>query len=129
MQHVIDKYRAKNNKPLYTCFVDLSKAFDTINRDKLWQRLDEMGIRGKMLIALKAYYANVKECVKTHEGLTESFESGLGVKQGCPLSPTLFGLYIDSLENFICSNTDSTVKVGTCKVPLLLYADDIVFFV
>ena len=128
MQHVIDKYRAKSNKPLYTCFVDLSKAFDTVNRDKLWRRLDEMGIRGTMLTALKAYYANVKECVKTHEGLTESFESGLGVKQGCPLSPTLFGLYIDALENFMCSNTDSTVEVGTLKVPLLLYADDIVFF-
>jgi hypothetical protein len=128
MQHVIDTYRAQKNKPLYTCFVDLSKAFDTINRDKLWQRLEEMGIRGKMLIALKAYYANVKECVKTHEGLTENFESELGVKQGCPLSPTLFGLYIDALENFIISNTDSTVKVGTSRVPLLLYADDIVFF-
>jgi hypothetical protein len=130
LQHIIDKYRTKKFKPLYTCFVDLSKAFDTISRPKLWQRLHEMGIRGQMLSALQAYYSNVRECVKSNEGLTDCFDSCLGVKQGCPLSPTLFGLYVDALENFICSNMEheGTVELGGCKVPLLLYADDIVFF-
>jgi hypothetical protein len=130
LQHMIDRYRIKH-KPLYTCFVDLSKAFDTVSRPKLWQRLTEMGIGGRMLLALQSYYADVRECVKTTEGLTDSFPSSIGVKQGCPLSPTLFGLYIDAVEDFICKNMAGN---GTAelmfgqKVPLLLYADDIVFF-
>lgn len=127
LQHVIDKYRAVH-KPLYTCFVDLTKAFDTVNRTKLWQRLHQLGVQGRMLAAIQAYYADVRECVKTSEGLTESFPSGLGVKQGCPLSPTLFGMYIDAVEDFILVNVNNggTVKIGGWSVPLLLYADDIV---
>jgi hypothetical protein len=125
LQHVIDKYR-KNN--LFTCFVDLSKAFDTISRPKLWERLDEMGIRGRMLTALQAYYSEVKECVKTSQGFSDVFESNLGVKQGCPLSPTLFGLYIDALEDYMCDRfPNSVVMIGCLRVPMLLYADDIVF--
>ena len=129
LQHFIDKYRT--NTSLYTCFVDLSKAFDTISRPKLWQRLHELGIGGNMLVALKAYYADVRECVKTDQGLTEPFQSEIGVKQGCPLSPTLFGFYIDAVEDFICKNIPDGGKVkldhDLGKIPLLLYADDIVF--
>ena len=129
LQHFIDKYRT--NTSLYTCFVDLSKAFDTISRPKLWQRLYELGIRGNMLLALKAYYADVRECVKTDQGLTESFQSEIGVKQGCPLSPTLLGFYIDAVEDFICQNLPDGGKVQLDhelgKIPILLYADDIVF--
>ena len=82
-----------------------------------------------MLAALQAYYSDVRECVKTADGLTDDFPSGVGVKQGCPLSPTLFGLYIDAVEDFICANVTNggTVKLHGTPVPLLLYADDIVF--
>ena len=65
---------------LYSCFVDLSIAFDTINRPKLWQRLSDMGIRGCMLAALQAYYSDVRECVKTTDGLTDDFPSSCHVR-------------------------------------------------
>ena len=81
-----------------------------------------------MLQALKAYYEDVHECVKTPEGLTECFSSSLGVKQGCPLSPTLFGMFIDTLEDRMDTAIPaSTVCIGPRRVRLLLYADDIVF--
>jgi hypothetical protein len=81
-----------------------------------------------MLAALQAYYSEVKECVKTSQGFSDVFESNLGVKQGCPLSHTLFGLYIDALEDNMCDRfPNSVVMVGCQRVPMLLYADDIGF--
>ena len=82
-----------------------------------------------MLAALQAYYADVRECVKSIDGLTDNFVSSIGVKQGCPLSPTLFGFYIDAVEDCVCANVAnrSTARINGTPVPLLLYADDLVF--
>ena len=82
---------------LYCCFVDFRKAFDTVPRALLWQVLEELGINGWMLQVIKSLYSNDSAAVRTSEGISEIFRRLLGVKQGCPLSPTLFGLYIDGL--------------------------------
>lgn len=133
LQHAIHKYCRKPGKRdakthgLYTCFIDLSKAFDTVDRPKLWDRLAELGIQGTMLKAIQSYYQNVDESVRTSEGFTEQIRSEMGVRQGCPLSPTLFGFFIDKVEAFIGKlHPHSTVHIGGIKVPMLLYADDIV---
>ena len=113
---------------LYACFVDFRKAFDTIPRNKLWEHLSSIGVQGKMLDALKSYYANVRVCVDIPGvGSSAHFDSTMGVKQGCPMSPTLFGLYIDQLEHHLQSHDQDAPKLLDTKVPILLYADDIVF--
>lgn len=86
---------------LYTCFVDFRKAFDTVPRALLWQVLEELGVNGRMLHIIKSLYANDSAALRTAEGISEIFRCLLGVKQGCPLSPTLFGLYIDGLEQHL----------------------------
>jgi hypothetical protein len=88
-----------DRKPLFCAYIDYSKAFDTIPRNLLWKRLAEIGIHGHMLRAIKAMYQEVRTCVSTPEGYTKDFASDMGVKQGCALSPLLFGLYIDELQN------------------------------
>jgi hypothetical protein len=47
LRHFIDVSRAKE-LPLFTCFVDFSKAYDSVPREKLWKRLWVRGIRGRM---------------------------------------------------------------------------------
>ena len=134
LRNLIDTAKASNHqseRQLYVCFVDFKKAFDTVPRDLLWERLREIGIQGTMLNAIISMYKDVTACVKTPSGVTDFFPCTLGVKQGCPLSPSLFGLYIDSLEGVLLqenSRVDAPVLLGTnpgTKVPLLLYADDI----
>lgn len=73
-------------------------------------------------------YETLIGCVRTLEGISENILSTIKVKQRCPLSPTLFGLFIDELESFIFDATD--VEVGgllhDSRGPLLLFADDII---
>lgn len=112
---------------LYACFVDFRKAFDTIPREKLWQHLTDIGIQGKMLEAIKSYYSSVRVCVDIPSvGTSAAFDSTMGVKQGCPMSPVLFGLYIDQLEHHLMSCAQDAPELLNQKVPILLYADDIV---
>ena len=141
LQHIIDKYRVRSFKPpgsrykqplpLLACFVDLTKAFDTVNRHKLWNRLNYLGIRGPMLQAIQSYYSDVSERVLTESGFSPSFSSSVGVKQGCPLSPTLFGIFIDAFEAYLLEHrplNNWTCEIMGRRVPLLLYADDLVLF-
>ena len=59
-------------------------------------------------------------------GLTDAFRCTIGVKQGCPLSPNLFGLYLDSLQAALQDTPNSDCPVlGDTALPLLLYADDL----
>ena len=112
---------------LYTCFVDFRKAFDTIPRDRLWQHLADIGMQGKILDAVKSYYSEVQVCVDIPSvGTSKPFSSTMGVKQGCPMSPILFGLYIDQLELHLQSHAQEAPQLLDQKVPILLYADDIV---
>ena len=124
LQTLFDKSKAKQSA-LYCCFVDFKKAFDLVPRDLLWQRLQETGVHGQMLEALKSLYVDVRACVATPQGLTETFECGMGVKQGCPLSPLLFGLYIDRLEQVIQESSSCAPTLHGIPVPMLLYADDL----
>jgi hypothetical protein len=112
--------------PLYVCFVDFQKAYDTVPRNQLWTKLEGMGIRGFVMDAVQALYADVPVCVRTRAGLTPTFQSHLGVKQGCPLSPTLFGLYIDDFESVILRRLGlSLPQLGGGPAPPLFYADDL----
>ena len=55
--------RTKLKQSTFTAFVDFKKAYDFINRDKLWKRLFESGISGKMLNAIISLYKYVSSCV------------------------------------------------------------------
>ena len=76
---------------------------------------------------LQSMYANCALCVRAHDGVGESFSAELGVKQGDPLSPLLFGLYVDRITSFLSRRLpESGVRVGGSLLACLLYADDLV---
>jgi len=85
--------RLLSKKDTFACFIDLRKAFDCINRDLLWQKLKQRyRIGGHFLAALKSLYKRVDCAVNINHSLSNWFEAGCGVKQGCILSSTLFAL-------------------------------------
>ena len=64
--------------------------------------------------------------IRTPEGVSDIVHSTIGVKQGCPLSPTLFGMYVYEVSDYVDKEGDRGAWLAGTWIPLLLYADDIV---
>jgi hypothetical protein len=67
----------------------------------MFQRLRDIGISQTLLTAIMRLYELVLGRLRIVHGMFDFIGSTIGVKQGCPLSPTLFGIYIDELEAFL----------------------------
>lgn len=91
---IIQKSMAQNKGKVYLAFVDYHKAFDSVDREKLWTCLGKKGLSHKMLQLIRKMYENVLCCVRAGQDYTDVFESPIGVKQGCLLSPKLFCLFL-----------------------------------
>ncbi len=106
--------------------MDLKKAFDTMPREVLWQVLVSFGVKGRFLRCLQAMYAKDTIRIKhPSEGVTSSFKCQQGVKQGCPLNPLLFGLYLDALEGRLDNRKCDALTLTYVHIWLLLFANDL----
>ena len=72
-----------------------------MNHNKLWKILKEMEIPGHLTCLLRNLYAGQEATARTGHGMTDWFQVGKGVRQGCILSPCLFNLYAE----YILRNT------------------------
>jgi hypothetical protein len=127
LDHMISKYLSYPCGALYCAFIDFEKAFDTVNRQKLWAKLYSMDCSTRMVEALMALYDTVDFSIKCGPlEVTPSFPSYVGVKQGCILSPLLFILYINDMINIKNVDCDTPLigRNDEIPVPGLLYADD-----
>ena len=83
------------NKTAALIFVDFSKAFDSVNRDKMFEILELYGIPPEIISAIKVLYSNTKSTILTPDGETEHFDILAGILQGDTLAPFLFIIVID----------------------------------
>ena len=125
--NLIRKYCHKYNSKLFSCFIDFSKAFDTIPRDILFQKLLNYGINGNFFNTIKNIYANDRACIKFKDQVSETFKINQGVRQGCVLSPILFNIFMADLPKLLDTSV-SNVNMGTTKLNCLIWADDILLF-
>ena len=123
---------SNHDKKAVLTFIDFRKAFDSIDRDKMFLILEAYGIPSEIVSAVKVMYTDTSAVVITPEGLTEFFAINTGVLQGDPLAPFLFIICLDYALRQAIDNTDGlTLKRRRSRrhpaevIPDLGYADDI----
>ena len=112
-------------KNIYFCFIDYAKIYDSVDHNKLWKTVKEMGIPGHMTCLLRNLYAGQEATVRTGHGTTGWFQIGKGVHQGCVLSPCLFNLYAEYImRNAGLDEPQTGIKIAGRNIKNLRYADD-----
>ena len=118
------KQESSRKKNIYFCFIDYAKAFDSVDYNKLWKILKEMGIPGHLTCLLRNLYAGQEATVRTGHGTTDWFQIGK-VCQGCILSPCLFNLYAEYImRNAGLEEAQAGIKTAERNITNLRYADD-----
>jgi len=113
------------SKQLYVCYVDFQKALDSVWRAGLWQVMRFLGYEEKIVRLLEALYQNTMSAVRVDGGLSEWFETVVGVMQGCVLSPLLFNLMLEVVIALALKDNEIGVNISGINISNLRFADDI----
>ena len=103
----------EQNTDLYSTYVDLTKAFDLVSRDGLFRILDKVGCPPKLKNFIESFHTGMKGTVQFNGSLSESFPIKSGVKQGCVLAPTLFGIFFSMLLKRAFGSSSLGIKLHT----------------
>ena len=120
--HWIIKKAREFQKNIYFCFIDYAKAFDSVDHNKVWKILKEMGIPDHLIRLLRNLYAGQEATVRTGHGTTDCFQIGKEVCQGCILSPCLFNLYAEYIMRNAGLGLPFGIGLPSCLEDVLSFA-------
>ena len=103
----------EQNRPLYLAFIDLTKAFDLVSRAGLFSLLEKIGCPPTLLEIIVSFHEDMKASVFYDGSLSNSFPIKSGVKQGCVLAPTLFGIFFSMLLQHAFSSSNDGIFLRT----------------
>ena len=110
--------------------IDFEKAFDSLNWNFLLKSLELFGFGESFLGWIKTFYKNISSCVINNGFSTPSFNLKRGVRQGDPLSPSLFIIVLELLAVSIRNNDQIRgIAVDGSEIKLVIFADDMTSFV
>ena len=110
---------------IYFCFVNYAKAFDSVDHNKVWKILQEVGISNHLTCFLGNLYAGQEATVSTVHETTDWFQIRAGVHQGCIFSPCLFNLHEEYImRNARLGESKAGIKISRRNINKLRYVDD-----
>ena len=123
----------EKGKYLYTCFVDFQKTYDSIRRDNLKHKLQQLGIKGKFLDIITLIYSSTKVLLSYTSYVSTPFGTYIGLKQGDISRTMFFNLFINELpmqleKLNIQSEENEPSELFNTQISSLLYSDDFAIF-
>ena len=114
-----------SNSDVYACFLDISKAFDSVDHEILMKKLLDYGIPRIYVDLIRYWYGNQWVKVRFMSQFSDEWKIENGVRQGGVLSGLLFSAYIDSMLEKI-AKLKIGCRLGLISSNIIAYADDIV---
>lgn len=134
------------NMCLAKAYIDLTKAYDSVNRWALWKVLRLYNVPAKLIALLEDLHTGTTAAVRLDGKLGPAFEVTAGVRQGCVAAPMLFNVFIDHVIRKALSRmpddcgvrihvlgrnqpANHTADAESCpieRIVMLMYADDVV---
>ena len=115
----------ENNKDVYHNFIDFKKAFDRVWHKGLWQSMYNFGISQDIIEIIESLYSSSTSAVLINNVTGSFFNTTVGVRQGCLLSPVLFNIFLEQIMINTLDEYTSTISIGGQKISNLRFADDI----
>ena len=125
LRQITEKYN-EIGKPLYLCYIDYQKAFDTVWQEGLWSAMRHLGYPDKIVRLLQALYQISTSAVRVDDDITEWFRTLTGVRQGCILSPQLFNILLELVISLAIQDLNIGINLQGMTINNLRFADDIV---
>ena len=86
--------------PLYVCFIDLTKAYDPVDRTLLWTVLAHFGVPHNMVSVIRQFHDVMRACVRLDDRVCTRWSAvEQGLCQGCVLAPLLFNIFFAAVMN------------------------------
>ena len=101
----------EQNMPLYSVFIDLAKAFDSVNREALWVVLGRIGCPPKFISVIRLFHDGMTGQVLSSGNVTGAFAISNGVKQGCVLAPVLFNVFFTCMLSHAVRDLEKGVYI------------------
>jgi hypothetical protein len=117
-------FQSKTN--IFCCFVDFRKYFDIVPKKNLWYRLEEIKVPFELRVVGIRLYEKIISKWKKIDGWLKEINYNIGVKQGYPLYPTIFCIYIDRLEECLEGAGCVSPTLTIIRINVILYDDDII---
>ena len=98
----LQEIERKAGVSLHMCFIDLQKAYETVDRTLLWQVLTRIGVPPQMIAVIRQFHDGMRACVRPDGGVcSDWFEVEQGLRQGGVLSPLLFNIFFAAVLNVV----------------------------
>jgi len=101
--HLLVERLRELGRTLWVCFVDLRKAFPSVERELLWRALAERGVTWQCWKALRALYSGTLACARGNGGFSQPFSISRGVLEGDTLGPLLWAIFFSSCAEEVAS--------------------------
>jgi Reverse transcriptase (RNA-dependent DNA polymerase) len=110
--------------PLYICFVDFEKAFDSVEMNALWNSLQRQGVHPKLIRLLRSFYLQAKNEFRVNIDQLVEVKIARGVRQGDPISPKLFNASLEDVFRRLDWDSGG-LNINGQYLTHLRFADDI----